>query len=119
LSALTVQKLKTHDLVWERDKACRVTRVTSENDTMHEDPSRAKTRGLPPEQRFNTRICIRLCPRIHEYVQRGKIILTKLTDDGFNGPIAWTAYKDIPAGSEQAWQVVRGWIIVPWQVVRG
>lgn len=33
---------------------------------MHEDPSRAQTRGLPPEQRFNLFICGRVCPGCHQ-----------------------------------------------------
>jgi hypothetical protein len=100
-SALTQQKLDTHDQVWVRDPWCRVTRIASDDDTMHEDPSRAKTRGLPPDQRFNTMICIRLSPVVHEYVQRGKIILTKLDPvRGFDGPIRWTGYGNVPAGYE-------------------
>jgi hypothetical protein len=76
---------------------------------MHEDPSRAKTRNLPPEERFNTKVCIRLSPKVHELVQRDKIQLIQLSPDlGFNGGIAWTGYGDIPAGSESQWLVLCG-----------
>ena len=30
-------------------------------DQMHEDPPRSETRGRLPEERFNERICVRLC----------------------------------------------------------
>ena len=35
-------------------------------DQMHEDPSRAQTRGLPPEQRFSLVTCGRVCAACHE-----------------------------------------------------
>ena len=34
-------------------------------DQMHEDPSRALTRGKPPRERFNLRVCGRACVACH------------------------------------------------------
>lgn len=46
----------------ERDTAAKWHRAAHE---MHEIVSRAQTRGLTPAQRFNTRICCRVCPICH------------------------------------------------------
>lgn len=98
-SAEQRQIRETHDKVWTRDLACRVTGIASDEDQMHEDPSRAQTRGMPPEVRFNTRVCVRLSPRIHQLVTEHKITLFKLDPmNGFDGTIAWSAYQDILAG---------------------
>jgi hypothetical protein len=85
-----------HEQVWARDATCRLclgsrTRARDQ-DQMHEDPSRAHTRGLPPEQRFNTRVCGRLCWRCHRDVTGTiggvKIRIVFLEPSlGFNGPI--------------------------------
>lgn len=32
---------------------------------MHETVARSKTRGLPVEERFNQKICVRACPTCH------------------------------------------------------
>ena len=42
-------------------------------DQMHEDPSRAKTRGLPPEDRFNERVCGRVCEACHRDVTQNRL----------------------------------------------
>lgn len=44
-------------------------------DEMHEDPSRAKTRGLPPDERFNLRVCGRLCHACHRDVTENRLRL--------------------------------------------
>lgn len=44
-------------------------------DQMHEDPSRAQTRGRPPEERFNLVICGRLCAACHRDVTEEKIVV--------------------------------------------
>lgn len=87
--AATVQQIQaTRILVFARDSACRVTGLVGDDDAMHEDPSRAQTRGRPPEERFNTRICIRLNRRIHELVTDNKIEIVKVDPAlGFDGPI--------------------------------
>ncbi len=40
---------------------------------LHEDPSRAKTRGLPLEQRFSIYICGRVCAECHDLATRNVI----------------------------------------------
>jgi len=44
-------------------------------DEMHEDPSRAKTRGLPPWERFSIIICGRLCHACHRDVTENRLRL--------------------------------------------
>lgn len=44
-------------------------------DEMHEDPSRAKTRGKPPWERFNIIICGRLCHACHRDVTENRMRL--------------------------------------------
>lgn len=44
-------------------------------DQMHEDPSRAKTRGLPKEERFNDRVCGRLCDACHRDVTEHRLFV--------------------------------------------
>ena len=42
-------------------------------DEMHEDPSRAKTRGKPPWERFSIIICGRLCHACHRDVTENRL----------------------------------------------
>lgn len=56
-------------------------------DQMHEDPPRSETRGLPPDQRFNERVCARLCAACHRDVHNKTIRLVRLTPAGFAGPV--------------------------------
>ncbi len=56
-------------------------------DQMHEDPPRSATRGRPPQERYNDRVCARLCAACHQDVTEKKIRLVKLTPAGFAGPI--------------------------------
>lgn len=42
-------------------------------DQMHEDPSRARTRGLPATERFNLRVCGRLCAACHQDITENRI----------------------------------------------
>jgi len=95
-AAEAAQIRTTHDRVWERDATCRyclgMRSANRATDAMHEDPSRAKTRGLPPEQRFNAKTCGRACARCHADltgdVNRPKMRTEFLEPDrGFNGPI--------------------------------
>lgn len=68
---------------------------------MNEDPSRAKTRGWPIVERFNTRICLMLCRTCHQAFTAGQIRFEKLSDYGFNGaylahwPARWASAKRI------------------------
>lgn len=71
--------------VWERSKGCcefcgdteRVTATKSHisRHQMNEIVSRAKTRGLPPEQRFNTRNCARNCKPCHDAFHAGLVVI--------------------------------------------
>jgi 5-methylcytosine-specific restriction endonuclease McrA len=55
--------------VFVLDSACICGRCRpSDKDEMHEVISRAKTRGLPPEVRFNTGNCVRLSRKCHAMV---------------------------------------------------
>lgn len=58
-------------------------------DEMHEDPSRAKTRGLPPEERFNERVCGRLCDACHRDVTENRLeVVFADPVERFNGPVS-------------------------------
>lgn len=59
-------------------------------DQMHEDPPRSKTRGLPMYERFNPRVCGRLCVACHKDVTEHRIRVGFMTDRGFSGPIVAT-----------------------------
>lgn len=53
---------------------------------MHEDPPRSKTRGRPPEERFNSRVCMRICPICHADYTAHRVKCEPLTSKGFAGP---------------------------------
>ena len=52
---------------------------------MNEDPSRAKTRGLPPELRFNLKVCMRICPGCHVKYTANTLRNVPLTEAGHSG----------------------------------
>jgi hypothetical protein len=56
---------------------------------MHEICSRAKLRGLPPEQIFNSRNCVILCVECHERVQRNQWTLHVRSRLGADGGIVF------------------------------
>src|SRR4030095_3415121 len=64
-------------------------------DEMHEDPSRSQTRGLPPKERFNLRVCGRLCKACHRDVTEHKIRIV-FTDPalGFLAPVTTEKVRD-------------------------
>lgn len=71
--------------VFKLDSACICGRCRpSDNDEMHEVVSRAKTRGLPPEVRFNTANCVRLSRSCHRKVTgevgKGKSLFLTFAD---------------------------------------
>ena len=87
------QKRRTHEQVWARSETCQYCAgrrwTNREDDQMHHDPSLAATRGLPPEQRTNTKTCGRACPLCHEDLTGtiGRKMTTRfLSDRGFDGP---------------------------------
>lgn len=57
--------------VFARDAGCRI--CGGPGDEMHEIVSRAKTRGLPNEQRWNLENCVRLCARCHREVTEHRL----------------------------------------------
>lgn len=59
---------ETRQAVFARDGACRMTGFAAETDECHEVVSRAHTRGMPPEARWNTRNCLRLSRAAHAKV---------------------------------------------------
>jgi hypothetical protein len=74
--------------VFARDRACRACHGGRRNwlhDQMHELRSRAHTRGLPPEERFNTKNCVRLCADCHTDVTERRLWIYATTEDGADG----------------------------------
>ena len=60
-------------VVMARDILCRAC-YCEVADEMHEHPSRAHTRGLPPAQRFSDRICCGLCAPCHRDATAHRIV---------------------------------------------
>lgn len=87
--ALAVHIAVVRAQVFARDGCCRVSGLKSDAfDQLHEDPSRAHSRGQPMEVRFNSRVCIRLNRDIHRLVTERKIQIVKVDPAlGFDGPI--------------------------------
>lgn len=74
--------------VWRRDYCCRATGTARADDEMHEILSRAKTRGLSAEARFNTRNCVRVSKAVHRELTANR--LTIVVEDparGADGPL--------------------------------
>ena len=79
-------------IVVKRDKACRVCRKLLQNAAgdpfgeMHELQSRAKLRGKPPREIFNTQNCVMLCHLCHVKITENKIDLVPVDQEqGANG----------------------------------
>lgn len=93
LHALEVDQIaKTRAEIWLKRtccQACRGMRPTGGlPDEMHEWPSRAMTRGLPADQRFNVKVCCRLCHACHADVTEKRMAVVPIVEDlGFEGPI--------------------------------
>jgi hypothetical protein len=67
------------ELVFRLDPRCVVCGgAPTANDEMHEIVPRSKTRGLPPEQRFNRGNCVRLHGHCHREVTENRTRLTFL-----------------------------------------
>jgi ADP-ribose pyrophosphatase YjhB (NUDIX family) len=76
------------EAVWKRDRVCRATGKARADDEMHEINSRAKTRGLPPEVRFNTRNCVRLSRKVHHELTANRLtIVVDKPSLGADGPL--------------------------------
>lgn len=93
--ALEVAVIKaTREAVFARSAFCEICGDTERETAqkshkasheMHEDPSRAQTRGRPAEERFNVRICLRTCEPCHK-VYGYRVRCLPLTAQGFAGP---------------------------------
>ncbi len=78
---------ETRAAVMVRDRLCRACGQRPSTE-MHEQPSRAKTRGKPPAERFNRRVCIGLCLLCHRDVTAHRMVLMPVGPErGFEGPI--------------------------------
>lgn len=91
-----VRKIRrdTHTLVWIRDKACvlcggrRRDECRGFDDEMNHEPPLSLTRGLPEEERTNTRTCGRLCKGCHDDVHAGRIAIAFVDKaQGFDGGV--------------------------------
>lgn len=91
--------------VFQLDVVCAVCyrALVSDADEMHEIIPRSKTRGLPPEQRFNVKICIRLHSGCHQTVTGNRIKL-QFVDPllGIRGGVR------VLAGDKELWIYKRG-----------
>jgi hypothetical protein len=54
---------------------CRFTKAAWPKPEMHEIKPRSATRGLPPEQRFNTRNCVMVAPEIHRRITLNQLMI--------------------------------------------
>ena len=82
----------TRRAVFLRDKGCRCCHSDGRRtDEMHEIQSRAKLRGRPPEEIFNTRNCIRVCREDHASITGkvggDRIRVEPMSAAGADGPV--------------------------------
>lgn len=82
----------TRKAVFARDTGCKgKCRRTSDLDQMHEVRSRAQLRNMPPEVIFNTRNCIRVCPRMHQLLTDNKADIIFVDDtEGCDAAVVFT-----------------------------
>lgn len=80
-------------LVFARDPHCRACQGRRhgrfKDDEMHEIVPRSATRGLPPEERFNTANCLRLCHLCHQDVTEKRSRIESMSTDGADGLLRW------------------------------
>lgn len=69
---------------------------------MHEDPSRAETKGRPPEERFNLVVCMRICPPCHRDYTANELRCVAKSEHGWLGP-----YNVERKNADREWVVVR------------
>jgi hypothetical protein len=102
------EDLREHEIItavrryiWRTRPVCQLCygkRASRLPDQMHEDPSRAHTRGKPPEERFNLLVCGRLCALCHADVTEGRLrIVFEKPTLGFLGPVR----AESPAGGKE------------------
>jgi len=83
----------THDRIWADRSCCQLCGGTRPTrgfpDEMHEDPPRSATRGLPPCERFNVRVCGRLCKPCHTDVTEKRLrVVFHDPVRRFDGPVS-------------------------------
>lgn len=111
LSRMRAVIRQTHDKVFADSQVCAVCGDTEAQShakgypsrhEMHEDPPRCETRGLPPEQRFNTAISMRICPTCHRGYGH-KVQCQALTERG------WAGDYDVQQqnAASGAWETIR------------
>lgn len=71
---------------------------------MHEDPPRSTTRGLPKEERFNLRVCMRICADCHNKYTHHKIWCVALSDLGWAGDYDVRRKRE---GYGNGWECIR------------
>lgn len=70
-----------HDFIWHTRSACQLCHGRRRDecagfpDEMHEDPPRSATRGKPPWERFNIKVCGRLCKACHRDVTENRLTI--------------------------------------------
>lgn len=69
--------IATRDYIWATRPVCQLCRgnryLAGFTDEMHEEPPRSRTRGLPPDKRFNPIVCGRLCAICHRDVTEHRL----------------------------------------------
>lgn len=78
--------------VWRRSNHCERCLDTRDRarHELHEAYSRAKTRKMPPSDRFDARWCLRLCRNCHQVVTAGEVQVRFWScAQGANGPVVW------------------------------
>ena len=102
-------KAVTRALVFRLDPRCVVCLgPPSADDEMHEVIPRSKTRGRPPEERFNRQVCCRLCPSDHARVTANGITMAFLDSDaGVDGGLVFQ-YQLRAEQNRHAWVYRRG-----------
>ena len=94
-AAESKQIRETHDAIWARRFTCQICHGLRcrfrWQDEMHEDPSRAQTRGRPPAERFNVVICGRVGRACHRDITEGRLRVEFLSDRGFDGLVRGVA----------------------------
>lgn len=80
---------------------------------LHETYSRAKTRGRLPEERFDPRWCVRLCPNCHRMCTHGAKVWFGSDVTGANGLMLFTIFDMEPSRSyrftpEDVWRLATG-----------
>ena len=87
---------KVREVIFERYAVCRACQGRRRDecaglpDQLHHDPKLSQTRGLPAEERSNTRVCVRLCAACRADAEARRIVPQFMDpDERFNGRVRW------------------------------